>query len=74
MCFKNLEGKLGRESPKRTISINSGIELLQMVSKPDTGRCANGDAGPLRGVDYEISRQFERGTNIFYNLSLVDAF
>ena len=32
--------------PKRIISTNGGLGLLQMVSKPDTGRCASEDAGP----------------------------
>ena len=46
MHFKNLEGKLGRESPKRTISASGGLGLLQMVSEPDTGWYASEDAGP----------------------------
>ena len=33
----------------RTISASSGLGLLQMVSKPDTRRCASEDAGPPRG-------------------------
>ena len=36
-CFKNLEGKPERKSPKRTISASSVLGPLQMVSKPDTG-------------------------------------
>ncbi|KAG7033927.1 Cysteine-rich receptor-like protein kinase 10, partial [Cucurbita argyrosperma subsp. argyrosperma] len=47
--FKNLEGKPKRENPKRTISVSSGLWLLQMVLEPDTGQCANEDVGPLRG-------------------------
>ena len=35
--------------PKRIISFSCGPGLLQMVSKPDTGRCASEDAGPPRG-------------------------
>ena len=35
--FKNLEGKLERESSKRTISASGGLGLLQMVSEPNTG-------------------------------------
>ena len=35
--FKNLEGKLGRESPKRTISASGGLGPLQMALEPDTG-------------------------------------
>ena len=31
MLFKNLEGKLERESPKRTISPSGELELLQVV-------------------------------------------
>ena len=49
MCFKNLEGKPERESPKRTISASGRLGLLQMVSEPDTGWCASEDAGPPRG-------------------------
>ena len=30
-CFKNLEEKPERESPKRTIFASGGLELLQMV-------------------------------------------
>ena len=58
--FKNLEGKSERESPKRTISVSGGIEMLQMVLEPDTRRCASEDAGPRRGVDCEIPHQLER--------------
>ena len=32
-------------SPKKTISANSGLEPLQMVSESDTERCASKDAG-----------------------------
>ena len=35
---------------KRTISASGGIELLDMVLEPDTGRCASEDAGPPRVV------------------------
>ena len=38
-----------RSRPKRTISTNSGLGLLQTVSEADTGRCASEDAGPPRG-------------------------
>ena len=31
---------------KRTISASSGLELLQMVSKPDIERCASEDVDP----------------------------
>ena len=48
-CFKNLEGKLERKSLKRTISVSGRLELLQMVSEPDTGRCANENARPRKG-------------------------
>ena len=36
-----------------------------MVSEPDTGRCASEDAGPLGGVDCEISHRLERGAKHF---------
>ena len=56
--FKNLEG---------TISASCGLGLLQMVSEPDTGRCASEEAKPRRGVDVrrcaskDVGRQ--RGVN-----------
>ena len=52
MRFKALRGSLlERESPNRTISANGELGPLQMVSEPDTGRCANEEAVPQRGVD-----------------------
>ena len=60
---KSIEDKLERENPKTTISASGGSGTLQMVSEPETGRCANllavpqrrvdtsKDAGPQRGVD-----------------------
>ena len=50
------------ESSKRTICASGGLELLQMVSEPDTGWYANEDAGSPRGVDYEIPHWLERRT------------
>ena len=40
------------------------LGLLQMVSKPDTERCASEDTRPLNGggEDCEISLRLERGT------------
>ena len=49
--FKNLEGKLERKSPKKTIFASGGLGLLQMVSEPDTGRCANEEVVPRSGVE-----------------------
>ena len=46
--------------PKQTISVNGGLGLLQIVSKPDTGRCASENAGLSRRVDYGIPPQLER--------------
>ena len=43
--------KILRESPKRTISASGGFWQLQMVSEPDTRRCANEGTGPKREVD-----------------------
>ena len=79
MRFKNLEGKPGRESPKRTIFASSGLGLLQMVSESNTGRCiseeveprrgvdarwcASKDAGPRRGVDLGVPHRLEKGTS-----------
>jgi len=34
---ENFEGKSETESPKKTIFISGGLELLQMVSEPNTG-------------------------------------
>ena len=41
--FKN-QGKPERENPKRTVSASGGLGPLQMVSEPDTGRCASEEA------------------------------
>ena len=48
--------------PKRPISANGGLGLLQMVSELDTGWCASEDVGTPRGMDYEIPHWLERGT------------
>ena len=77
-CFKNLEAKPERKSPKRTVSTSSELGPLQMVSEPDTRRCASEkaepqrgvdtrwcaskDARPRRGVDCEISHRLSRRT------------
>ncbi|KAG7012179.1 DNA-directed RNA polymerases II, IV and V subunit 12, partial [Cucurbita argyrosperma subsp. argyrosperma] len=37
----SFEGKPKRENLKRTIFASSGSGSLQMVSKPDSGRCAS---------------------------------
>ena len=62
--------------PKRTISANGELGLLQMVSKKDTGRCISEDTGPQG--DCEIPHWLERGTKRSLqgcgNLSLLDAF
>ena len=34
-----------RNMPKQAIFASSRLALLQMVSEPDTGRCANEDTG-----------------------------
>ena len=52
--FKNREGKLGRKNPKRTISTSGGLRPLQIVSEPDTGRCASEEVEPQRGVDTRL--------------------
>ena len=46
MQFKSLEGKLGRENPKKIISTSGGLGLLQMILEPNIGWCVNEDAGP----------------------------
>ena len=51
------------ESPKRTTSTSDGVMLLQIVSKPDTRRCASKDAGSRRGVDLGVPHRLEKGTN-----------
>ena len=47
--FKTVRLTAIRNRRKRTISTSCGLRLLQMVSEPDTGRCANEDAGPPNG-------------------------
>ena len=46
MCFRNLEGKFERESPRRTISPSGGLGSLQMALLLDTERCASEEAEP----------------------------
>ena len=66
-----------RESPKRIIPTSGGLRLLQMVSEPDTGRCASKDAGPQGGWMVS-SHQLKGGTKHSLqgcgNLSLADGF
>ena len=38
-----------RNKMKWTISVSGGLEMLQMVSESDIGRCASQDARPPRG-------------------------
>ena len=49
--FENAEGKPKRKNPKKTISASGRLWLLQMVSEPDTERCAKGEAESQREVD-----------------------
>ena len=49
--LKTLRGKPKRENLNRTISFSGGLGLLQMVSEPDTRRCASEEAKLRRGVD-----------------------
>ena len=37
-----------------------------MILESDTGRCANEDVGPPRGLDCEIPHRLERERNIPY--------
>ena len=43
---------------------SGGFGLLQMVSESGTGRCADEDVGPPRGVDCEIPHWLEGEQNI----------
>ena len=68
-------------SPKMAISASGGLGPLQMVSMPDTmrcaseeaelrrrgdtKRCASEDARPWKGVDCEIPHWLERETKHF---------
>ena len=54
MRFRIVRLTAKRNGSKRTIFVNGGFGLLQMVSEPDTGRCASENAGPSRGVDCGI--------------------
>jgi len=65
---------------KRTISASSRLGLLQIVSEPNTERCAseeadpqkevdmrrcvNKDAGPRRVVDWGVPHRLEKRTSI----------
>ena len=48
-------------SPKKAISASGRLELLQMVSEPDTKQCANEDVEPQGGGSHRL----ERGTNVW---------
>ena len=48
--------------PKQTISVGGGLGLLQMISEPNTGWCANKDVGSPRRVDCEIPHWLEKET------------
>jgi len=67
-----------RNRPKRTTFTNSGLAVLQMVSKLGSERSTSDGAGPRRGMDYKIPHWLERRMKHFSqgceNLSLVDAF
>ena len=62
MRFRNVRLMAIRNGSKWTISASGGLEILQMVSEPDTERCASEDAGPPKGVDCEIPNRLKRGT------------
>ena len=47
---------------KGIISVSGGFELLQMVSEPDTERCANEYVEPPKGVDCESPHRLESKT------------
>ena len=60
MRFKNLEEKLERESPKRTIFVSSGLGNGIRVRHRVV--CQRGRWAP-KGVDCEIPHRLERGTS-----------
>ena len=47
---------------KRTISVSDGLGLLQLVSEPDSKRCASEGTRPRKGVDCEIPHVLESRT------------
>ena len=57
--------------PKQTISTSGGLELLQMVSEPDTGRCVSKNVMPPRGwiVRLELLRKVYFGSFFHYSKS-----
>ena len=67
--------KTMRGSLKMTISASGGLGPLQMVSEPDTERCASEeveprrgqcpskDARPRKGVDWEVPHRLEKRTS-----------
>ena len=64
-CFKTVRLMAIRNVPRWTISVSNGLGLLQIVSEPDTGRCASEYASSPRRVDCEIPHRLERGTKHF---------
>ena len=47
---------------KRATSPSGELELLQMISEPDTRRCTRKNIGSPRGLDCEIPHWLGRGT------------
>ena len=50
---------------KRATSPSSELELLQMISEPDTRRCTRKNIGSPRGLDCEIPHWLGRGNETF---------
>ena len=64
--LKTLSGSLKGKSLKRTISASGGFGLLQIVSEPNTGRCASEEAEPKGGgheVVCQLGRWSQRGVD-----------
>ena len=65
MHFKTVRLTTIRNESKRTISTSGELELLQIVSEPDTGRCANKDTGPPKKMDCKILHRLDKGNETF---------
>ena len=48
MCLKTMRLTAIRKGSKQIISTSVGLELLQMVSEPDTKQCTSEDADPQK--------------------------
>ena len=65
MHFKTVKSMMIYNKPKRTISINNGLELLQMISESDIRRDASKDVDSKKGGLRDPILVEERNENLY---------